>query len=90
MAITKTDALATIAFVTLEAHGKGYNPSLHDVAVAVTRATWQLELTTPETVAFIDEAITSLARRHNWRGEDWTSILGDNVVIIPRRAHPSS
>lgn len=86
MVLSKADALASIAYLTLEVHGKAENPSLHDIAVAVTRAAPLLNMTTPEEIAYIDEAVKTLASRHDWRGDDWMkSLLGENIIMLPRR-----
>jgi hypothetical protein len=66
--ISKPDALASIAYLTLAANGKACDPTLHDIASAVVQAAPLLNLSTdPEGVDMEIDAISWMCERHNWK-----------------------
>ncbi len=76
--VSKSDALASIAYLTLAANGKHHDPTLHDIAVAVVQAAPLLDLNgSPEGVTTEIEAMKIVCERHHW--------TDDKVVVITGR-----
>lgn len=65
--MTRTDALATIAYILLSTRGQTDNPTLHEITLAVVQAAPLLDITIDPDAANIQlAAADKLIRRHKW------------------------
>ena len=77
--ISKVQALASIAYISLAARGNHHDPTLHDITCAVVRAAPLLDIVAlPEAVDMEIEAIKTMCERHNWQ---------DKKIVVLDHAH---